>query len=71
MKLLKRLDILPGWKAAALGLPALLGPFLNDLLPYLGYDPLPDGLMRSGHALLSALWVVAIGLKWRRAKAEG
>ncbi len=64
--MLDRLDFAPGWKSAVLGLVGTLSPFLRDLLPYLGLDPVPEPLLRSGQAVLVALIGVAIALKARR-----
>jgi len=65
-KMLDSLDVFPGWKAAILGLLGTLSPFLDELLPYLGYEPLPPTLMMTGQAFLVALIALGMMLKVRR-----
>ena len=49
-----------------LGLLGTLAPFFDELLPYLGYEPIPPNLMLTGQALLVALIACAMMLKARR-----
>ena len=65
-KMLDAVDVLPGWKSAVLGLLGTLAPFFDELLPYLGYEPIPPNLMLTGQALLVALIACAMMLKARR-----
>jgi len=68
VKLLNKLDFAPGWKAAALGAVAALVPFLEKLLVYLGYPPIPKDLLLSGQTLLLALIGLAVALKIQRSR---
>lgn len=55
-----------GWKAALTGLVAAALPLLNEVLTYMGKDPLPDSLMLNINVFLTALIVIFLALKASR-----
>lgn len=67
MKILNKLDIFPGWKAGVLGLLGMAFQFANELLVYLGHEPLPDGLVQSANGMIMAGIALALWLKAQRA----
>lgn len=56
----------PGWKAALTGLVAAALPLMNEVLIYMGKDPLPDSLMLNINVFLTALIVIFLALKANR-----
>lgn len=55
-----------GWKAALTGLVAAALPLANEILVWLGKDPLPDSLMLNINVFLTALIVIFLALKANR-----
>jgi hypothetical protein len=64
-KLDEKLPI-PGWKAAWTGLVAAALPLANEILIWLGKDPLPESLMLNINVFLTSLIVIFIAMKATR-----
>jgi hypothetical protein len=66
VSLLDKIDVAPGWKSAWAGVGFAAVAFLQRLLPYLGYEPMPQELVDSLYVLLGALLGLFMVLKARR-----